>query len=556
MSSTLALSALLARMSRDELLCLVRSRRVPSPTGISDPLGLAIEYLRADSITRAISHLDCETLRAILEDNLSVSQHPVTPVLRERGLVGWDENTEAFVPLQEVQAALTVALQAAGITAEQLTPHSAAPIEPVAASTGWFGQAVAAVRISTALLRTLRAEPAKMNRKGLVAATAVRSLAEQLRLDATLVTSLLAALEWAGLAAGVADTPSATAPQRLVPTIASDVWLTQGYADRWVQLAQGLRSAITPEITSELHRCHGHFAGATGEALLSHYPLLPDATVEHAARLSRTAEALGATVGGWCAPPLQALLNDDPELAIAIAHADIPAATAGVYLQPDLTLIASGPLRPDVENTLFSLTEIDQLGAAAVLRVTQRSLERALRNGFTTHSIRDFLTEVSLTGVPQPLAFILTDLERDRPMLQRAPGHATSWITRQDPTPNHAAEASHAAETGSLLIPELPVAAGSVNAVETALSAPQLELVDRVFAAAHLAPGGGDLSRVLELAIRDRSMVQVTAAAGSDKRTFTLLPLAVTGGRLRATDQIAGVERTLPLTAITAVVPA
>jgi hypothetical protein len=47
--------------------------------------------------------------------------------------------------------------------------------------------------------------------------------------------------------------------------------------------------------------------------------------------------------------------------------------------------------------------------------------------------------------------------------------------------------------------------------------------------------------------------VRVTAVAGGDEREFTLLPVSLKGGRLRATDQLAGVERTLPVSAITAV---
>jgi len=65
--------------------------------------------------------------------------------------------------------------------------------------------------------------------------------------------------------------------------------------------------------------------------------------------------------------------------------------------------------------------------------------------------------------------------------------------------------------------------------------------------------GDGGLSRRLELAIRHRRPVQVTAVAGAHEHVFTLLPLSLRGGRLRATDQQAGVERTLPVSAITAV---
>jgi len=78
-------------------------------------------------------------------------------------------------------------------------------------------------------------------------------------------------------------------------------------------------------------------------------------------------------------------------------------------------------------------------------------------------------------------------------------------------------------------------------------------MIERVLAASAEGSGEGDLTRRLELAIRDRSPVRVTAVAGGDEREFTLLPVSLKGGRLRATDQLAGVERTLPVSAITAV---
>ncbi|MGD9606701.1 MAG: hypothetical protein AB7V10_04370, partial [Leucobacter sp.] len=77
-------------------------------------------------------------------------------------------------------------------------------------------------------------------------------------------------------------------------------------------------------------------------------------------------------------------------------------------------------------------------------------------------------------------------------------------------------------------------------------------LAERVHAAAQQHSTAGDLTRQLELAIRERTPVRVTAV-GPDERTFVLLPVSLAGGRLRATDQAAGVERTLPLRAITAV---
>ena len=78
-------------------------------------------------------------------------------------------------------------------------------------------------------------------------------------------------------------------------------------------------------------------------------------------------------------------------------------------------------------------------------------------------------------------------------------------------------------------------------------------MVERVLSADRSTGTEGDLTRRLKLAIRERSTVRVVAVAGDDEREFTLLPVSLQGGRLRATDQVAGVERTLPVSAITTV---
>lgn len=78
-------------------------------------------------------------------------------------------------------------------------------------------------------------------------------------------------------------------------------------------------------------------------------------------------------------------------------------------------------------------------------------------------------------------------------------------------------------------------------------------MTDRVYSASKDSDGDAGMLRQLELAIRDRTPVQVTAVSGSHERIFLLLPVSLRGGRLRATDQQAGVERTLPVSAIVAV---
>ncbi|MBL5974758.1 MAG: hypothetical protein D3X82_13610 [Candidatus Leucobacter sulfamidivorax] len=55
-----------------------------------------------------------------------------------------------------------------------------------------------------------------------------------------------------------------------------------------------------------------------------------------------------------------------------------------VYLQPDLSLIVPGPLPPGDERSLAEISEAEQWGVAATLRLSPASLRRALRGGWST----------------------------------------------------------------------------------------------------------------------------------------------------------------------------
>jgi hypothetical protein len=86
------------------------------------------------------------------------------------------------------------------------------------------------------------------------------------------------------------------------------------------------------------------------------------------------------------------------------------------------------------------------------------------------------------------------------------------------------------------------------------------ELVGRLRDRPAGGPDGVDgeawIARQLELAAKGKAVVVVTVRMpdGSDQE-FRLEPASVAGGRLRARDPRAGLERTLPLRSITAVTP-
>ncbi len=580
MSGTLSLAASIAGMDHAQLRTLLGCREVGSPGSISDPLGLALELLRPDSISRAVSTVDrggLAALAALGAGRPPGESEPALAELRLRGLVGLDAHSGALVPLPEVSAALDRALGVAdaggraeteteaeknidalgsfsahaGDTSahgDRLAPGSVgaaippAPSADSADASRWYGQALSSVRRVAALLRILAVQPAKLSRKGLVTATSLRALADATHSDIESTGQLVAVMQSAGLAVPHTEGRPGTPGALLIVSQRATGWLADGYPERWLEIAAALASDLDAHLRRALEIADGDLAVAASEVLAHEYPLLPGTALAAATEYAATAEVLGLTVHGRLSPTALPLLAGDAPTALSIATRDIPPPAPGVYVQPDLTVIVPGPLQPADEQALSEFTETEQLGAAASLRLTSTSLARALRRGHTTAGIREVLSRLSLTGIPQPLDYMLGDLDRTR-------AEATQPIRLA--RPNRFDELLQAASDRAFdAEPQLTEVQDTTegDAVEA--------LVERVFAAAQATSDAGDLTRRLELAIRDRTPVQVTAAAGSDERTFTLLPVALTGGRLRATDQVAGVERTLPVTAIIGVVPA
>ncbi|MGK0715042.1 helicase-associated domain-containing protein [Leucobacter sp. W1153] len=545
MGGTLALAASIAQLSRIEVRGLLDARRVQTPGSLHDPLGLAIELLRPESVSRAIATVDrvgLQTLQALTQGEDSRTDPAALDALRLQGLVGRDEHTGATVPLPEVTEAIERALGAEALSSSDPT----ASHHP-ADTSRWFGEALTAVRRAAALLRVLASQPPRLSRKGAVTATAVRSLAESTHGDAASTGHLLSVLQLANLVEPMAAGRPGSSTVVLVTSERATEWLGQPYPERWLDLAWAFTQKLDPQVRRTLDLASGDLELAAGALLAHEYPLLPATARDAASDYAATAEVLGLTTHGQLSPAAVCLFAGDRAAALEVATRDLPEPVAGVYVQPDLTVVVPGPLVPADEQALSEIAETEQLGTAAVMRLTLLSLTRALQQGQSTAAIRAFLTRVSLTGIPQPLDFMLTDLNRARWPADAHMRPGDAWISDGRARATAARDAAAANPRRVTSAPTFE----TTRDVAAELDA----LADRVFEATQAASGAGDLSRKLELAIRDKSPVQVTAAAGSDERTFTLLPVALTGGRLRATDQVAGVERTLPLSAIVAVAP-
>ena len=363
---------------------------------------------------------------------------------------------------------------------------------------------------------------------------------------------------------------------RLRATVDADAWLAAPVPDRWLALATAWLDA-TPDATA--------IAGDPR----TQFPLADAAVLAVRERQHRQAERLGLADRG--APTtLAADLRERPDAARAALAAHVPPATASVYLQPDLSAVAPGPLEAAVEARLRRIARIERAGIASHWRLTAASIASGLAAGDDVDSVLAFLGEVSLTGLPQPVAYLVRDTAakfgslRVRSIDPLAEGGARSQARSDDAQlirtiavdralvttgpmqtgPHRVTFRLSAEEALEALLEERYPAVLEDAAGELVRRAPERtprpvrarhRLVDR------LRDTGFEvgeqerawLERQLQGAIRERVPVRLTVTTATDPVDVELVPLAVANGRLRARDANRDIERTLPLSAITKV---
>lgn len=308
-----------------------------------------------------------------------------------------------------------------------------------------------------------------------------------------------------------------------------------------------------------------------------------------AARLT-DASALGL-VDQLLISPLGALVLDDRlDDAQSLLAEQLPDEVDRVYLQPDQTIIAPGPLPAELDARLRRVARLERRALASEYRITAPSVARALASGLTADEVRSFLAEISLTGVPQPVDYLITNsAERFGLVRVRSIGHGGSRIRsevtelldamrvdaglsmlalRRSGTRELDSRVSPDTALATLLDAHYPAvgedATGAVlpaNPPITAdiaspdIPATALKLANSLAAEAAASSSGDDeltwLRRRLELARRDKRTVVITVdVPGDDPAQLTVVPISVSEQRVRARDVVAEVERTVPMHSI------
>jgi hypothetical protein len=615
----LELAARLRGLSRDALAAALHSREF-DPSGVRDLFDLAEAVLTPDSIDQAVGRLDRRHL-AVLAAAVELVADGDTTVEDVRDvLVRYAASAElsdaASALLDELSAlmllvrigdrvhvpAAVIARVAPRLGAElPAASELATPAPPVLVSGDDVDRtlidrraaetAYATVAATAEVLAALGTQPARELAKGGLALPDSKRLAEASGIALDALPRLFHRADEAGLV--VREGAYWLESER------GAEWSLEPTSGRWRRLAECWRDRI-PEALRQLvaRRSESLTASTIGDDVRWFYPAGGRWIDEGLERLIGEAEALGLAVAGEPAPTALLVLAGDLDQAAARLAAYFPAQVEQVYLQHDLSIVSPGPLEPALDARLRGFADVEGRDLASTYRVSAASVNRGLAAGETAESILEFLRGLSLTGIPQPLSYLIDEAAARFGSLRvsladpgDAPARASVRSDDEQLVRTLAVDQSLVSiglrQTGphrllSRFGPEVvfwalsdaryPVAAEDASGDIIRLSrhhlaaspepAPKPDpietLLDVVLAEGEEgATEQAWLARQLEAAARSKETLTVTVRMpGGDTADYLLAPASVANGRLRARDRKADIERTLPLTAIAAVSPA
>lgn len=609
--SALALAAQLRALSDAELSNLLSERAVRGAS-IKDFFDLADALLEPDSVQLALGGLDrgaLIVLGCLGTSETALSEKDAATLVAtfgaDPGAVATQLTTALRLALvtrtdERYSVPSSVALQlrrwpALGLPSlEELvsTPAPAAlvPVSQTEVRVTDAGSAEHAFATSTCiaeLISELHHESARELARGGVALPDSKRLAASMGVDIERVPELLDIATRAGLVALDSG--------RWMPTSASVAWLSGTSEHRWAFLAAAWLERLPVDIRQILgHRVRAAWGDQLQEYVDWLFPAGGAPTRDRVLRYTRDAQLLGITSHHVPSTPGTALLTDGPEAAAAAMVALFPTEVTQVYLQHDLSIVSPGPLAPGVDSRLRTMADVEGRALASSYRMSTSSIYRAMAEGETVSSMRAFLSEIALTGIPQPLEYLIMeagqryglvrvapldggrasirstdeamlrtilvdhgvsrlDLKRDNDrLISRFDQEYVFWTLSEARYPVTAENSN-----GDVVVVRRPTASRSTPAETVDATA---SLIERLRLGSSSDPDVTDaawLIRQLDVAIKGKVSITVTVQlADGSTVEYQLEPASVAGGRLRALDRKADIERTLPLARIIAVGPA
>ncbi len=565
-SDARVLATRLATLDPDALAALFDARHVPPGVTWADFFDVADALLDPGALARAVAALsdaEVRALRAAVSDSAPVEE-PVRARLDARAFLNEDGH-----PFRSVAAALAAAEE---VPAPVVFAGSAE--SDASAAERAFDAVASLADILHAAART----PLARIGSGALSATDRRRLVESgAAATGSDADELVAIAAETGLLSGSDRTWAVTE--------AGDDWLRTRTVERWLRVARGLRERMPRALRT----------GDGGWRPAAEWPGAHPFDPAWPERLGHVAAMLEqwAMVGADGQPPAWARgLAEGGDADAEALGSLLPHEVDRVYLQNDLTAIAPGPLEPQLDLRLRTMARRESRAQAATYRFTAETVGASLAAGETAASLTSFLSELSLTGVPQPLAYeieraasrhgalrvgpdehgitrvtgereLLEALNVDqalRPLglvldgdalLTRSSPETTFWMLSDARYPVLAVDAEGAPRT----VGRHPVA--TTAEPDPPSAARYAALIRRLRESLSDDADAAWLERELDQAVRSRATIDIVVRMpdGSD-RSITLEAAGLGGGRLRGRDRAADVERTLPLSSIVSVRPA
>jgi len=553
----------LAAASDAELTTLFAARGVRPDAGWQDFFDAAEALLDAASLSRVLPTLtraEAIALHTAAQSASTILESAERTTLESLALVRPDGAPWPDVAL---------------IVADRPAPAAVAPSP--AAVAGEAAEAHAAERAFTTvsavadLLLLARERPFTLLTGGTLSAGEKRQLGEA-GLDVDTVDALVAIARDAGLV--VVD------DRRLRTTVRSEQWLRSSVADRWRALVSSHRDTLPRGVRTDGGGWIPTTAWPDAHPWDASWP-------DRSAALLERARLLGLRADDGSEPSWAVRVRRGEQIDPAPLTVLLPSEVDRTFLQNDLSAIAPGPLAPALDVRLRTIAARESAAQASSYRFSQESVARALVAGETEESIVEFLESVSLTGIPQPLRYLVaqtaqrhglvrvsTDSETGRTRIESVDStlldamsvdqtlrplalttHVGSLSTRvgRDTVYWALVDARYPAtlvdESGAALTGERNPAADP---------APSRPVDHAPLIAALRSQQGPDadaawLDRELESAVRSRATLQVTIGMpDGSTRDLLLEATGLGGGRLRGRDRAADVERTLPVSSIRA----
>ena len=608
MSNTLSLATRLRAMSDGELGRILRERAVAAH-GIKDFFDLAEALLDRASIQQALTRLDRHTLAVLVA--ITAQDDPSTVAEIAARLPG--VATAAITERASVAVELLLAESESGrysayeSVRDQLRSWPAfglpsladladldppAALEPVPDVDTRFidrlaaERAFAAITSITELLAELEREPARELAKGGVALPDTKRLANAMSVDLSSVATFVDVVERAELAARESGSWMITERGR--------AWILLPSRGKWGALAAAWSARLPGDIRQLLgERAHALWGNGLRTYIDWLYPAGGDWMDDRVATYTRDAELLGLTANQAPSTPGALLLGEGVVAAEAAMAPLLPQEVEQVYLQHDLSVVAPGPLAPEVDARLRGLADVENRALASSYRVSTSSVNRAMAAGETRESMLEFLRGISLTGIPQPLDYLIDEASsrygtvrvgsRDDRTYVRSEDSAMLDAILVDQNLSALAFSRESATSATSRFPldvvfwslsdaRYPVAAerdGTILSLKRQRTArpaaastvsPIDSLIERLRLGGDVEPeeeGQAWLLRQLEVAIKSHVGLTVSVRMPNGSVVdYQLEPTGVGGGRLRARDNKSQIERTLPLTSIAGLGPA